>query len=630
MLNILRKRAQSTLIQAVVLIIAVVFVFWGVGTNLGNKRNTLATVNGAEIALQDFQRNYDNAVDNMRAQFGGSIPPGFLEGLGLNRQVLNQMINSEILRQAGARMGITVSKLATQDEIKNMDAFKTAGRFDLELYRSVLSRNRMTPTTFEAGLQRDLLTRKVSEAVNGFAVVTDSHVKAVFDYRNEEVKLAYAAVKSSDLEDMVEVVDEELAAWYGEHEQQYLGEPKIRLRYLFFAYDEGLDDIEVSEEAIRANYEQNRDTYFTPEQRRARHILIKVPGDAGTEVRAEKKKKAEEILALVRQGGDFEALAREYSEGPSRLNGGDLGFFSKGAMVEAFDQAVFQLGVGEISGVVETVFGYHIIKVEEIKAPSTRTLDEVRDEIVSELKKKEVSGVTFKKATRAYEDIIRSGSLEKYSRTEGADVRRTDYFTRAEPPGPPVSDPVILQKAFSLNKGELSSLVETSKGYAILFVDDVQEPAVPELDEVRDRVVADYRKARSRDLARAKAGAILEEAVAAQELARAVPDGVELKETGFIPRSKAAGTVDPPAALVTGAFSLSLKKPFPEEPVVQGDTFYVFQLLARKVGSETLDDATRGQLRDQLLAAVQAELMNRWLEWLRGDAEIWVNEQILQ
>jgi peptidyl-prolyl cis-trans isomerase D len=190
MLNILRKKAQSIVIQAVVLIIAIVFIFWGVGTNIGGKRNMLASVNGVEIPYQDYQRNYDNAVENLRVQFGGSIPQGLLEGLDLNRQVLNQLIQAEILRQGGRKMGITVSKLATQEEIMDMEVFQTDGQFDLARYREILSQNRMTPTVFEAGLRNDLLTSKVTEAIRSFALVTDNQVETVAAYAGEEVKLA--------------------------------------------------------------------------------------------------------------------------------------------------------------------------------------------------------------------------------------------------------------------------------------------------------------------------------------------------------------------------------------------------------------------------------------------------------
>lgn len=630
MLNILRKKAQSILIQAVVLIIAIVFIFWGVGTNIGNKRNMLATVNGVEIPYQDYQRNYDNAVENLRLQFGGSIPQGFLEGLDLNRQVLNQLIQAEILRQGGIKMGITVSKLATQEEVMDMEVFQTNGQFDLNRYRDILSQNRMTPASFEAGLQNDLLTRRVTDAIRGFALVADSQVDSRFAYASEEMKLAYAAVRSEDMADRVKIDEEELSAWYDEHKNSYLSEPKIRLQYLYFSFDDDLDQLTISDDAISAQYEADIDLYSTPEKRRASHILFRVMESDDAQTRADKKIKAEEVLKLAREGSDFAELARLYSEDPSVANGGNLGFFSRGTMVESFDDAVFQMQPGDISGVVETVFGFHVIRLEEVLPPSVRPLQEVREEIADRLKQKEVRGVTFKRASQAYEDIIRAGSLANYIADKGESVVQTDYFSRNDPPGPPVSDPKFLQGAFSLKKGELSSLLETERGYAILFVNDLQEPQVPELASVRRQVEADYRRARSLELAKEQAETLLQAARDKKSLAAVLPPEIEIKESGFIRHTDPASAGEVPFQVVQEAFALTGVGGLPEQPLALGDAFYLFELVEKRQGDQALDENERQQLQDQLLASVENELMTGWLTWMQSKADIWINEQILR
>ncbi len=232
MLNILRKKAQSTLIQFLVLIIALVFIFWGVGTNLGTKRNALATVNGVEIPYEDYRRTYDSMVDNLRVQFGGSIPQGFLDGLGLKQQVLQQLVRAELLRQGGKEMGVQVSKVATQDEIRKMEVFQVNGQFDINRYKLILSQNRMTPVSFEAGLQNDLLAQRVRDAIRGFAMIPDSAVQARINFDQEQIKLAYAEVNSTDQVENVIVEEEKLAEWYKKNKNNYLSDPQIRLKYL--------------------------------------------------------------------------------------------------------------------------------------------------------------------------------------------------------------------------------------------------------------------------------------------------------------------------------------------------------------------------------------------------------------
>lgn len=630
MLNILRKRAQSTVIQAVVLIIAVVFVFWGVGTNLGGRRNTLATVNGVEIPAEDFQRGYDNAVENMRAQFGGNIPPGFLDSLGLDRQVLNQLVQAEILRQGGREMGIMVSRRAVQDEIKTMTVFQSAGQFDLNRYKAVLDQNRMTPTSFEASLQEDMLARQVSAAVQGFAVVADGQVTARHHYTNEQIRLAYAVVKSEDLQGTVEVLEPDLAAWFEKHKNDYLPESKIQLQYLFFNADDDLAQVQVSDEALKARYEAEKSRYFQPEQRRARHILLRVAEQDDDKARADKKQKAEEILAQAREGKDFTELAKKHSEDSSAQNGGDLGFFSKGAMVEAFDNAVFQLKQGEISGLVETVFGYHVIKLEEVRPATTRSFDQVRGELADQVRRQDGKALTFKRASQAYEDIIKAGSLAKYRETHQEAVRETGYFTRTEPGAAPVSDPRFLQAAFALKKGELSSIVETGQGSAILFVTDVQSPVPPELSAVRDKVVAAYRKEKSIDLAKAKAETLLKDAREKKSLVEAAPKEIAVQESGLLGRSAPPSEGQVPPQVVQQAFTLSLKDALPAQPVVIGDAYYIFQLLERRQGDKALDDAGRQQLQAQLLTVTKNELLADWLGWMQGRAEVWINEDLMK
>lgn len=630
MLNILRKRSQSIVIQIVVLAIAIVFVFWGVGTNLGNKRNSMAKVNGEEIPIAEYQRAYDNTVDNYRTQFGGTIPPGFLDALGLQQQVINQLIQTAVFRQGGREMGVTVSKVATQDEIKTMEVFQTNGQFDLNLYKNVLSQNRMTPTSFEAGLRNDLLTRKVADAVEGFALLPDGEVQSRFDFDNEEIRLAYLKIKSDDFLDKVEMQDDELAKWYEDNKNKYLSDPQIRIKYLIFDFEEDLKQIEISEDAIRARYEQNMDQYVVPEQRHARHILLQVKESDDEEVRANQKKKAEEVLLLVQQGQDFADLAKEYSEGPSGPSGGDLGFFGRGAMVPAFDEAVFKLNSGEISGVVETNFGYHIIKVEEVREPSTRTFAEVKEEIADNMRQQEVKGYTFKRASQAYEDIILSGSLQKFSEAGKGNVQQTDYFSRSAPPEDRLSDPKLLQTAFSLKKGELSSLVETGQGYSILFVDDIKQPEVPAMEAVRDRVVDEYKKSKSVELARENAEELLQNAQDTMSLVQTVGSSAGLQESGYIQRSNMSGEEDLPAAVAQKAFDLSLKEPLPQEPFVENGTYIVYELLERKAGEKKLDAEQRQQLEGQLLTSNQNTLLQAWLSYMQANADIWVNDQLLQ
>ena len=638
MLNILRKQAQSTPIQFMVVVIAIVFVFWGFGGTGNSNRTAVATVNKVGISKQEYAQAYNRAVENVRQQFGGKIPSALLEQLGIQQQVLSQLIRSELVRQGGEEIGVRVSDLMVQEHIKNMDVFQKDGRFSHERYEALLAGNRMTPIAFEESIQSELRADRVSDDIADFALIPDTEIDRWLTYNKEEIKLAYVEFKAADFTDKVEVEEEELAAWFSAKQENYRSESKIRLKYLVFKQDDEMEQAEPTEEEIQALYESRKKSYEQPEQRHARHILFKTAEGDSEAVRSEKKKKAEQVLLLARkENSDFSALAAEYSEGPTKERGGDLGFFSQGRMVPAFDQVVFSLQSGQISDVVETPFGYHIIKLEEIRPASVRSYEQVRDNLAVTLKKQKAKTLSFQRATKAYEGIMRSGSLEKYSQKGEADIQTSDYFARTEVPESMIKDPKFLDAAFKLKQGELSSIVEIHDGYTILFVDDIKKPELPELDAVREQVLADYTEEKSEEraaqaadelLAAGKEQGGLEQALGEKQENR--PDKPEIKVTDFLSRSANGneGKDLPPSQVLQEGFRMPWKQNLAEAPVQIGSSYYLFQVLERRAG-EKADAAQREEARKKLRASARQELFSSWLTGLQARSTITTNESLL-
>jgi peptidyl-prolyl cis-trans isomerase D len=636
MLNILRKRAQSPLIQGLVLVIAVVFIFWGFGGNQGNNRTAVATVNKIDITYQNYIQAYNQATDNFRQQFGGQIPPALLEQLGIKQQVLSQLIQSELLHQGGEKIGVRVSDLMVQEKIKKMEVFQKDGRFNQQRYEDLLARNRMTPTVFEDNIKSDLRTERVTKDLAAFALISDYEIDRWLAYNEEEIRLHYIQLNAADFENKVVIEEEELTTWFTAQKENYRSEPKIRLKYLTFNLEDNLEQAQPNEEEIRTLYESRKESYKQPEQRHARHILFKTSEGDTEAFRAEKKKKAEEVLQLARaEESDFSALAQEYSEGPTKEKGGDLGFFSNGRMVPAFDQAVFSLQPGEISEVVETQFGYHIIKLEEIRPASIRTFEQVKDNLAVTLKKNKAKTFTFQEVTKAYEGIMRSGSLEKYSQEGEAKIQTSDYFARTEIPEGMINDPKFINVAFSLKKGELSSIVETDQGYAIIFVDDIQNPELPELESVRDKVVADYSKEQAEELAGKAAEELLAASTEQGSLQQAVQaQGIEnhpkIKTTGFLQRNASGDTDLPPNQLIQEAFKMPWKQKLAKTPVQIGSSYYIFEIAERKTGTAATDEKKRDTAKEKLLASVRKELVSSWVTGLQARSTITTNDALLK
>ena len=633
MLQILRKKAQSPFIQAIVVIIALVFIFWGVGSNLGRTTQSAIVVNGEEISFQQYQQAYDRAYQQLSSQFGGNVPKGLAESFGLKQRVINQITQTALLRQGAVAMGIEVSGDEIRTLIQTMPQFQDQGAFSIERYKAVLAANKMAPAKFEKSMRFDHLTEAAVREIERFAAITtDYEIQDIYSQQNEKVSLKYARIAPSNFIDKVVVDEADLATWFETVKEKYKTEAQLKLKYLAFTYAEVGKMVTIDQPKIEEYYKNNLNTFNLPEQRHARHILLRAGEKDSTAVHQEKAAKAALVQKLAVSGSDFKALAKQYSEDSSKNNGGDLGFFSAGQMVQPFDETVFSMQQGAISDVVKTQFGYHIIQLEEIKPPTLQTLAEVSESIKSNLQRKEAESLAFQAANDAYEAIISTGSLSKYGESHpDIAIRETDFVLKNNAPLDLKNDPQFLEKAFDLNKGELSSLIKGQTGYLIVFAEDKKEPEVPELAAIRTTLEKDYRKVKSQELAEAEAKEVLNSLrkdgksfeTVAQEKA------LEVKESGLFGQNAAEGKSDFPAALVPTAFLLSAASPLPEAPGRAGDDFYVYTLLTRETPKMPENSDETNKYRQNLQQLKQQQLLTAWLRHLEIDAKI-VRHQSLQ
>lgn len=631
MLQFLRKRAQSTFFQIIVVIIALVFVFWGVGANLSGDGQAALTVNGEEISFQDYQRAYDQAYQRMSDQFGGNIPKGFAESIGLKSQVVDQLVQTTLLRQGAAEMGLYVSSEEVRRTIEGMVQFQENGVFNIDRYKDVLAASRLAPTKFEQSMRIDSLSQMAAREVGDFAVVaTDFEISEIYAQINEEITLDFAVFSRKDFSDAVEVDDEKLKSWFATVEKRYTTLPEVKLSYLPFTYEAVAQQITIDEAEVKDYYQKNLADFTINEQRRARHILLKADTTSSEEVHQSQQQKAQEILEELRDGADFAEMAIKVSQGPSAANGGDLGFFSRGQMVAAFDNAVFAMEPGQLSEVVQTSFGYHIIYLEEINPKTVRPFTAVQEQITRTLQTQRAEGLAFQMANDAYEAIINAGSLAAYAaQGENDTILATEFFNRETAPAELAGDPGFLDAIFSLGKGELSSLVAGQSGYAIFFAEDLKEPFVPPFIELRDRVAEDFRAAQSVVLAEAAATAFLDELKAGAVFADAAGQkGLEVIRTMPLKRSGANADSEFPAPLLESAFLLTKASPLPENIGSNGD-FYVYSLVSRELPEIDHDSDEIAAYRVNLLNFKQQQILSAWLQNLRVKAKITQHENLL-
>jgi len=636
MLELLRKKAQSPLIQITILIIALVFIFWGAGSRYGNSRNSVATVNNERISYEAYQKAYEQMSNQYRQQFGGSIPKQLLKTLDLEGKTVEQLIQRTLLRQGAKEMGITVSDPEVQQAIQKMGAFQINGAFNIEQYNRIITSSRMTPASFEEAMRTDLIAGKTIEHLSRFALLTPLEVSDQFNFENEQINIEYVSFSGSDFKKDITPNEDELRAYYDENKASYMTEPQVKLHFLNFPYGNG-DKTEIDDAEVESFYKQNISRYTVPEKRKARHILIKTGEGDSPEALSKKRKQAEKILELAKSGEDFAELAKQYSEGPTGPKGGDLGTFSRGQMVKPFEDAAFSLKEGEISDIVKTQFGYHIIKVEKIEPGRVKPLEEVRDTITQELRKKKANEVAFNNANDAYEKIILAGSLDKFSQQHPEiPVEETNFFSRKSPKKSGLADailsePAFLNIAFNLKKGELSSLVETPEGYAIIFAADRKEPETAPYEDVAEQVRKDYIRTKSDTMAQETAEsmlATLKEKGDSDLASEAAKHDKTPETSGYINRNATGGS-SLPAQLVNTGFELPPKSPYPEKVVSADGQYYVFRVLERKPPPPKLFSEKEEEFKKELLKGKKAAILASWLANFRAKSEIEINEQFL-
>ena len=625
MLQKLRNKAQSTFIQIIVVIIALVFIFWGVGANMGGSREAALLINDDEVSFQEFQQAYDRAYERFSDQFGGNIPKGLAETLGIKQQVINQLIQTTLLRQGAAQMGIIVSGEEIQAIIKEMVQFQENGAFNLEQYKTVLTSNRLAPSKFEASMRYDKLSETAAREIGNFVTVaTDFETQDIFNQLNKQVSLNYIRISPSSFTDKIEVNDEILSNWLETVKEAYKTDSQLKLKYLAFTYDSVGEKIEIDQAEIEKYYQANLSSYQIAEQRHARHILLKADENSPETLHSEKSSKAAEIMELARGGENFIELAKKYSEGPSKDSGGDLGFFGPGSMVPPFDAAVFAMKPGDISEVVKTRFGYHIILLEDIKPQTTRELADVQDTITKTLQRKAAESMAFQVANSAYEGIIGAGSLEKYAEENpSAKIIETEFFSRVKPPETLAKDQQFIDKAFALNKGELSSLIKGRSGYAIFYAEDIIEPAFSTFEDVKDRLQADYIEKKSQEMADKTAKELLDDVRSGKELKTVASEqGIEMEESGYLSQKEPDKNGSFPVELLSQAFLLSSLSPFPEEPGQVGDDYYLYGFTDSKIPESPENSDEIQQLKDNLLRSKQQQLLSAWLMYQEKNAKI--------
>ena len=620
-----------------VVLVFIFFVWADFGTGIGNQGpggpQVAAYVGDDEVTLTEFERHYRQLEGIYGQIYGDRMTPEMARQMGLPMQALNQAVSQKILLAEARDMGLEVTDEELRESILQEQTFKDEqGRFiGGERYQELV-RNRLgypSPAIFEQNLREELLVRKLMNILEANLYISDKEVEDAYREQVERARIRYIQLPRSRFAQAAQATEAEIKDYFAKHTQEYRLPEQREAAYLLVDPAQLAAKVPADEAAQRAWYEEHKEEYTQPEQVHARHILVKTEGRTD----AEAQKILEGARARLAAGEDFAALARELSEEPAaKTSGGDLGFFSRGQMVPAFEEAAFGAEPGTLVGPIKSDFGWHLIQVLEKRPAGTQPFEQVRPMIAQRLSAERTAEMAEAKARelarRLAQDKPESAEALKAlaNAAEGVSFAETGPFSRQEPVSGLGFAPAFTGAAFTLEKGEVSEPIQTPRGWTVLYVKDVKAPRVPELKDVEPRVRAAVARQKQQEMAlqqlrQAKApGASLDQIAAGL--------GLEVKESAEFGLQGQIPGIGQSPELAKAAMALSAGQL--GGPVGDAQGAVLFEVTERKSWDPIQFAAARAQTREQLRRSRLNALESSLLEKRRRELDVRFDPAVLE
>lgn len=619
-------RNNKRIVQVFLALIALPFAFFGVDSYVRNSGagGDVAAIGDVKITHQQFQQTLREQQERLRAQLGAQFDPKMLDNPEARKAILDDLINQRLLLIEAGKNRMFASDDAVRQMVGSVEAFKVDGKFSVERYEAALRAQGMSPQGFEAQLRQDLTVQQLAGALGQSGLVARTVSDRLLALQTEKREIVEYRLNVDSYLDKVKLADDAAKKFYDENSNQFQTPELAKAEYVVLSMETIGAQLSVSEAEIKAAYDSRKDRFQQPEERRASHILV-----ASDKLGKDKAKaKAEQLLAEIRKTpAAFADLAKKNSDDPgSAAKGGDLGFFGRGMMVKPFEDSAFGLKEGEISGVVESDFGFHIIKVTGIHAAKEKPLAEVRGEIEAELKKTAASR-KFAEAAEAFSNMVyeQSDSLGPVAEKFKLTVKQTDWLGRqASPANGVMGNEKILASLFSgdsvKNKRNTEAVEIAPNTLVSARVLDYKPAALQPFESVKASIETLLKRQEAQTLA-AKDGA---------ERLAALNKGEDKLNWGA---AKIVSRLDSRAISPLEAqavFRLETAKLPAYTGVELPGSGYALVRLNKIVPGDKIDDATRNGMTQQLGNLMAKEEIQLYLAALRARYKVEINQAALE
>jgi len=514
MFDSIRSRHRFFTIVVMLLFVIPTFIATGVYSfnQFMSTDTSVAKVGSERISQQDLDLAFRERLNQMSQMLGANFDARVFDTPQARAATLDSLMSERALKQEAERSRLIVSDRKLQDAISSTAAFQQGGKFDYATYKTLLASQGMSEDSFEAKVRDDLRKQMLIEGISDSAVLPKTVADRLWQLQHEKRQIRELAFRPDAYLGKTQISEDAIKADYEKNKSRYMTPEAVKAEYLVLRVEDLAAQVTVSPDQVRAFYENNMKRWGQAERRRASHILI-TAGPAGSAPdKAQARKLAESVLAKVRsKPADFDRLVKEYSKDPgSAQKGGDLGWFGRGMMVKPFEDAVFSMKDGETSGLVESDFGFHIIRVTGVEPGHTKSLDDVKGQIEGELRQ-QAAQKRYAETAEQFSNFVyeQSDALKPAADKFKLEVHVVDGLTRTSPPpgeAASVFTPAVIEAVFasdSVDKRRNTKAIELG-GNALISVHVLEHHAaapIP-LEVVRQLIKTSLERTVALDLAR--------------------------------------------------------------------------------------------------------------------------------
>jgi peptidyl-prolyl cis-trans isomerase D len=611
-----RKTLQIGLLVVIAAFVITSVVVFGAGPG-GVQPDAIARIDGEAIPVDRYERRYRAYYDHYAQMLRERFSPEMAQQLQLPQQVVNDLVQETVVFQRAKREGLAVTDEELNARVHAVPAFHENGRFSMKRYEAFLKARNMPKAHFEEEARRQLTRQKVEAMVKGGVKVSEAEVERVFAHQRAGVRAAWAHVDLTPIIAAIAPADDELAKYLESHAAEFRLPERRRVQYVAFNPKDFTPSITPAE--IDKYYQEHPKEFENPHQARAAHILIPVSQAGGSDAEDKAKAAVADIIRRVKAGEDFAKLARELSQDPaSAANGGDLGYVTKGEMVPQFEEELFKLKKGEVSPEpVRTPFGYHAVKVTDIKEGGRKPKEAVAGEIGAKLATEASDRAAKAKADEARAGLLAAKDFMAEAKGRGLTPLETT-IERPERPTPGMPADSMQETAFNLAPGGVSAPLKTPAGWVVMKNVESLPATTPPLADIRDKVATVVRRQKAEAQALERAKQLVTDARAGDFTAAA-------KKTGAVTGETPVFTRQTPADRVPGdAMIAALQTPLNgvTEPVRTPQGYYVLKVLERVAADMSAFASEREKLSREVLTQKQSRAWESWLSEAMSRAKV--------